>query len=84
MNGEKRAREFLSTGLDDGWPDDSVRVDRAMKQAQRQLAARDLLTLFFGRMWTVLAVLMAPLFGLFLQQGAAARRKPADKSEPSA
>lgn len=83
MREEKRTRQLLSSDLDDSRSDDAVRVDRVIKQAHRQLAARDLLTLFVGRMWTVLAALIAPLFALFLQHGTAARRKPADKSEPS-
>ncbi|MDH3671367.1 MAG: hypothetical protein OES46_09410 [Gammaproteobacteria bacterium] len=50
----------LLSGLDS--PADTDRLARVVSRAHRQVATKDLIVLFLGRMWAVLAALSAPLF----------------------
>ena len=46
---------------------DAQRIDKAVARAKAHVALIDGVTLLFARMWTVLAVLLAPLFALVAQ-----------------
>lgn len=72
----------LSSGLDSAA--DTDRVARVVSRAHRQVAAKDLIVLFLGRMWAVLAALSAPLFRFSspTRPGDSARRR--DETERDA
>lgn len=53
-------RKRLLSGLDSETETD--RVARVVSRAHRQVATKDLVVLFLGRMWAALAALSAPLF----------------------
>ncbi len=74
MPEDREIRELLASGLDDTERVSAERVNHVVTRTRRHVAARDLVVLFFGRIWGVLAVLMAPLF-VRIQKAPASRTR---------
>ena len=70
MRNDQEIRRIMRSGMDEESP--SARHLTAISRARRQVGQRDTLAFAMGKIWSVLAKLLAPLFAAFASRQAAA------------